>query len=334
MEQPILEVNELAVGFHTYRGTVQAVRDVSFKLGKGEILGIVGESACGKSVTSNAVMGILPPENSFIPHGQITFQGKNLLPYNENVMESIRGNEISMIFQDPMTSLNPVLKIGTQLMEGYMRHKKASAKEARERAVNLLEQLGIAHAAKRMEEYPHQFSGGMRQRVVIAMALICEPKILIADEPTTALDVTIQAQILDLLKEIRMKFNTSIILISHDLGIIADTCDRVAVMYAGRMIEKGTVDEIFYSPKHPYTKGLLASLPRVTDKKEEKLHTIEGQPPDLLLTQKGCSFLPRCKYAMVGCASNVPELKQLTESHFVCCHLLDKEEKEKGGAKC
>lgn len=321
MAQPILEVKNLEVGFHTYRGTVQAIRRVSFALKEGEILGVVGESACGKSVTVNAVMGILPQENSFISQGEIFYRGNNLLTYSEKQMEELRGYKISMIFQDPMTSLNPVLKIGTQLIEGYLRHKRAGKQEARAKALELLRAVGIPNPEKRMKEYPHQFSGGMRQRVVIAMALICEPEILIADEPTTALDVTIQAQILELLKQSRQDFHTSIILISHDLGIIADMCDRVAVMYAGQLVEQGLVEDIFYRPLHPYTKGLLASLPRLNADKGQGLKVIKGQPPDLLKIPEGCAFAPRCSAAMKGCLDKAPEEYRAKEEHLVFCHL-------------
>lgn len=321
MNIPVINVENLAVGFRTYRGTVHAVRDVSFTLNKGEIFGIVGESGCGKSVTANAIMGLLPARNSFVASGKIELEGFSLLGRTKSEMEAIRGNEVSMIFQDPMTSLNPVLTIGTQLTEGLIRHKQVSRNEATKLAIEMLEKLGMPFPDKRMHTYAHALSGGLRQRVVIAMALLCNPKVLLADEPTTALDVTIQAQILELLKEIREKFTTSMVLISHDLGIIAEMCDRVAVMYAGQIVEQGLTADVFYHPQHPYTQGLLASLPRLTDDKRQELNVIHGQPPDLLKYPEGCAFSPRCKYAMKGCQIFAPVASTLHQNHYVCCHL-------------
>ncbi len=329
-QEPILKVEDLAVRFKTYRGIIRAVRNVDFEVAKGEALGIVGESGCGKSVTAHAVMRLLPEENSYIEHGTITMEGKNLLDMDEKEMQSVRGNEIGMIFQDPMTSLNPVLTIGVQLTESLLLHKQMSKQEAKARAVEMLRLVGIPFPEKRLKDYPHQFSGGMRQRVMIAMALACDPKLIIADEPTTALDVTIQAQILDLMAGLKKKLNTAIILISHDLGVIANLCDKVLVMYAGQVIEKGTARDIFHHPQHPYTLGLLRSLPRLTDKKEEALTVIDGQPPDLLYDIQGCAFMPRCSYAMQVCAKQLPAETAVAgdSGHCVKCWLMQKAEQE------
>ena len=278
----LLNVKDLAVGFHTYRGDIHAVRGVSFSVNEGEIIGIVGESGCGKSVTSHAIMGLLPEENSFIAKGSINFAGKNLVNLSNEEWRKIRGKDIAMIFQDPMTSLNPVLTIGYQLMESIRIHGNMNNAEIRSEAIKLLQAVGISAPEERLQRYPHEFSGGMRQRVMIAMALAGRPKLLIADEPTTALDVTIQAQIMELLKKLRKELNMSIILISHDLGVIAGICDRVNVMYAGEIAETGTASEIFHNPQHPYTKGLLKALPKINANRQEKLAVIDGQPPDLL----------------------------------------------------
>jgi len=322
--QPLLEVSNLAVKFRTYRGTVNAVRNVNFKLGKGEALGIVGESGCGKSVTAHAIMQLLPEENSYIQEGAtIVMEGQNLLTLSAKDMRKVRGGEIGMIFQDPMTSLNPVLTIGHQLTETLRLHKQMTKQEAEAKAVEMLGLVGIPFPEKRLKDYPHQFSGGMRQRVMIAMALACNPKLIIADEPTTALDVTIQAQILDLLASLRDKFGTSIILISHDLGVIARLCDKVLVMYAGQVIERGSVREIFHHPQHPYTQGLLASLPRVDANRDEELAVIDGQPPDLLYDIKGCPFMERCSQAMLVCQNYAPQEQAVTgePGHGVKCWL-------------
>ena len=329
-EQPMIEVKDLAVRFQTYRGTIHAVRNVGFSINHGEALGIVGESGCGKSVTAHAIMQLLPEENSDIEKGSITMEGRELLGLSESEMRKVRGGEIGMIFQDPMTSLNPVLRIGEQLTESLRLHKKMTNDEAREKAVEMLRLVGIPFPEKRLRDYPHQFSGGMRQRVMIAMALACNPKLIIADEPTTALDVTIQAQILDLMADLKQKFNTSIILISHDLGVIAHLCDKVLVMYAGQVIERGLAGDIFHNPQHPYTQGLLASLPRLTDKKEEELTVIDGQPPDLLYEIKGCPFMPRCSKAMSICAREAPAETPVGdhEEHCVRCWLQQKAQME------
>ncbi len=302
----VLHVQDLEVQFSTFAGTVRAVRGVSFYLNPGELLAIVGESGCGKTVTAQSIIRLIPSPPGKITGGSIVFDGEEILTKTERQMQGIRGNTIGMIFQDPMTYLNPVLTIGTQITENLRLHKGMSASRARERAVELLGQVGIPEPAMRLKQHPYQFSGGMRQRVMIAMALACDPKLLIADEPTTALDVTIQAQILELLKEIIDRLNTSVILITHDLGVVAGVADRVAVMYAGQIVETGTVDEVLGSPSHPYTWGLLKSIPRLDIKKGRKLVPIWGQPPDLLKNFAECPFLPRCDFAMEICARQIP----------------------------
>lgn len=320
--EKILEVKDLHVTFSTYGGTVKAVRGVNFHLNKGETLAIVGESGCGKSVTSNAIMRLIPDPPGKISDGQILFHGKDVTKFSEKKMRSIRGVDISMIFQDPMTALNPTLMIGTQLKEGLQQHRKISAKAAEEKAIEMMDLVGIPNPKERMKQYPHQFSGGMRQRIVIAMALICEPELLIADEPTTALDVTIQAQILELFEKIQDVTGVSIILITHDLGVVAKIADRIVVMYAGKIIEVGTKKEIFYQPEHPYTKGLLNSVPRL-DLQGEKLTPIDGTPPDLFSPPVGCPFTARCPFAMEVCDYAYPANTRLSESHQVDCWLQD-----------
>ena len=317
----LLEVNNLKTSFYTKYGEVQAVGGVSFKLNKGEVIGIVGESGCGKSVTMMSIMRLLD-ENGKVKEGEVIFENKDISNLTEKEISKIIGNDISMIFQDPMTSLNPLVTIGKQIMEPLQIHKKLSKDEAFKKAVELLKLVGIPSPEKRMKQYPHEFSGGMRQRVMIAMALACDPKLLIADEPTTALDVTIQAQILELMKEIRNELNTSIILITHDLGVVADICDKVNVMYGGIIIESATIREIFYNPRHPYTWGLLESIPSASDTKK-KLVPIDGQPPDLLKPPVGCPFYARCKYAMKICKENRPKLYTISESHKAACWLND-----------
>ena len=276
----LLEVKDLQVSFDTHAGEVQAVRGVTFDLKKGETLAIVGESGSGKSVTSKALMGLIPNPPGRIKNGEIVFEGRDLTKLTEKEMQQVRGKDIAMIFQDPMTSLNPTMTIGNQIMEGLIKHQGMSKADARKVALELIDLVGIPNPEARLKQYPHQFSGGMRQRVVIAMALACNPKLLIADEPTTALDVTIQAQILELMKDIQQKTEAAIIFITHDLGVVANVADRVAVMYAGKVVEIGTVDEIFYNPKHPYTWGLIASMPSL-DGSEEELYAIPETPPDL-----------------------------------------------------
>ncbi len=295
--EKVLEVKDLHISFDVYGGEVQAVRGVSFDLYKGETLAIVGESGSGKSVTSKALMRLLPMPPARIKQGQILLEGRDLTKLSEKEMQRVRGAEISMIFQDPMTALNPTMTIGKQITEVLLKHQQMSKAEAKARAIELLDLVGIKEPALRFKQYPHQLSGGMRQRIVIAIALACNPKVLIADEPTTALDVTIQAQILELIKDIQKKTGTSIIFITHDLGVVANVADRVAVMYAGKIVEKGTVDEIFYNPKHPYTWGLLASMPSL-EHGDEELYSIPGTPPDLLNPPKGDAFAPRNAYAL------------------------------------
>lgn len=316
----LLDIKNLNTSFFTHAGEVKAVGGVSFYLDKGEALGIVGESGSGKSITMMSLMRLLS-ENGKIKDGEIIFEGKDLAKVSEEEMQKIRGNEIGMIFQDPMTSLNPVLTVGDQLMEPLMRHKKMSKSQAFERAVHMLSIVGIPSPESRMKQYPHEFSGGMRQRVMIAMALSCEPKLLIADEPTTALDVTIQAQILELMKELKEKINTSIILITHDLGVVADVCNRINVMYGGLIAETGTKGDIFYRPRHPYTWGLLKSIPNPKTLAKERLKPIDGQPPDLLKPPAGCPFAPRCEYAMKICMTNRPPMFEVSEGHGAACWL-------------
>lgn len=317
----ILEVKDLHVSFHTYAGEVQAVRGVNFHVNKGEAVAIVGESGCGKSVTAQSIMKLIPMPPGEIKRGQILFNGQDLVKKSNREMEAIRGKEIGMIFQDPMTSLNPTMTIGNQIMEGLTKHQGMSRTAARDRALELLRLVGIPQPDKRLHQYPHEFSGGMRQRVMIAIALACNPKLLIADEPTTALDVTIQAQILDLMKTLQKKMDTSIILITHDLGVVAEMCDRVIVMYAGKVVETGTVDDIFYRPQHPYTKGLLRSVPRLDLNKDEPLIPIYGTPPDLLRPPAGCGFTARCEAAMRVCQEYDPELQEVGRNHHAACWL-------------
>lgn len=317
----ILEVKDLNISFHTFSGEVQAIRGVDFELKKGETLAIVGESGSGKSVTTKSIMRLLPPGNSEIKSGQILFDGKDLAKLTDRQMQKIRGKDISMIFQDPMTSLNPTMPIGRQIMEPLIKHQNMSKSAARERALQLLKLVGIPKAEQRIKQYPHQFSGGMRQRVVIAIALACNPKILIADEPTTALDVTIQAQILELMKDLQNKIDTSIIFITHDLGVVANVADRVAVMYGGKIVEIGTVDEVFYNPQHPYTWGLISSMPSL-DAKEDELYAIPGTPPNLLHPPKGDAFAPRNEYAMQIDLEAQPPMFKVSDTHYAATWLL------------
>ncbi len=317
----ILEVKNLHVSFDTYGGEVQAVRGVSFDLKKGETLAIVGESGSGKSVTTRALAKLIPSPPGRIKEGEILFEGKDLAQLSEREMQKIRGKDISTIFQDPMTSLNPTMKIGSQVMEGLLKHHKISKKEARKRTLELLDLVGLPEAEKRIDQYPHQFSGGQRQRIVIAIALACGPKILIADEPTTALDVTIQAQILELMKDIQKKVDSSIIFITHDLGVVANVADRVAVMYAGKIVEIGTADEIFYNPKHPYTWGLLGSMPTL-DNEEESLIAIPGSPPDMLNPPTGDAFAARNEYAMEIDFVEQPPMFKVSDTHYAATWLL------------
>ncbi|MGO3610732.1 MAG: ABC transporter ATP-binding protein [Enterococcus sp.] len=316
----ILEVNNLQISFDTYAGKVRAIRGVDFELNKGETLAIVGESGSGKSVTTRTIMRLLS-SNANIDQGEIIFKGDNLVSKTEKEMQKIRGREIAMIFQDPMTSLDPTMPIGKQVAESLRKHKKVSKKEGLKAALDLLNLVGIPDAEKRLKSYPHQFSGGQRQRIVIAIALICNPEILIADEPTTALDVTIQAQILELLKEIQTKIETSIIFITHDLGVVANVADRVAVMYAGKIIEVGTAEEIFYNPQHPYTWGLLGSMPTL-ESENDRLYAIPGSPPDLLDPPKGDAFYPRNEFALKIDAEQEPPFFELSATHKAATWLL------------
>ncbi|SDJ87055.1 ABC transporter ATP-binding protein [Sediminibacillus albus] len=317
----ILEVKDLHISFDTFGGEVKAVRGVSFDLKKGETLAIVGESGSGKSVTTRALARLIPSPPGRIKEGEILFDGKDLAKLKENDMQKIRGKDISTIFQDPMTSLNPTMKIGNQIMEGLIKHQKMSKSQAKKRAVELLELVGLPNPTERIDQYPHQFSGGQRQRVVIAIALACNPKILIADEPTTALDVTIQAQILELMKDIQKKTDSSIIFITHDLGVVANVADRVAVMYAGKIVEIGTVDEIFYNPKHPYTWGLLGSMPTL-DNTGDDLIAIPGSPPDMLKPPKGDAFAPRNEYALEIDKEMEPPMFKVSDTHYAATWLL------------
>ena len=317
----ILEVKNLAVSFQTLFGEVEAVRDISFNVGKKETVAIVGESGCGKSVTANSIMRLLPTPPAFFKGGQILFNGEDIVKKSEREMQKIRGNQIAMVFQDPMTSLNPTMRIGKQIVEGLVKHQKLSRSQAEEKAIEMLNLVAVPQPEKRIAQYPHEFSGGMRQRVMIALAMVSNPQLLIADEPTTALDVTVQAQILELMKGIQDKLGMSIILITHDLGIVADMSDRVVVMYAGQIVEEGLVDEIYKDPKHPYTRKLLASVPRLDMDRAEPLHSIEGSPPDLYIPPKGCPFYDRCDHAMKICKDNFPDFENHSEGHTSRCWL-------------
>ncbi|MFD1039521.1 ABC transporter ATP-binding protein [Virgibacillus byunsanensis] len=323
MTDNILAVDQLHVSFQTHEGEVKAARGISFDLKKGETLAIVGESGSGKSVAAKSLLRVLPKQNSIIKQGEVLYDGKDLLKYSEKEMQKIRGSEISMVFQDPMTSLNPTMTIGKQIMEGLKKHQQMGKREALKEAKELLRLVGIPNAEERMKEHPHQFSGGMRQRVVIAIALACKPKVLIADEPTTALDVTIQAQILDLMKDLQKKTGTAIIIITHDLGVVANMAQRVAVMYAGEIIETGTADEIFFEPKHPYTWGLLLSMPKLYADRSVPLIPIAGTPPDLGQLPDGCPFAARCPHVMKVCHDFTPANTIISDTHTVSCWLED-----------
>jgi len=319
--EKILEVKDLHVSFQTYAGEVKAVRGVNFDIKEGETIGIVGESGCGKSVTAKSIMQLLPNNSVKYKQGSIEFNGKNLLGNSEKDMQRIRGKQISMIFQDPMTSLNPTSKVGNQIIEAILKHNKINRKEAFDKALNMLELVGIPQPSKRIHQYPHEYSGGMRQRAMIAMALACNPRLLIADEPTTALDVTIQAQILELMKDIQEKTGTSIILITHDLGVVAEICERVVVMYAGQVVETAMVRDLYKKPQHPYTEGLLKSVPKLNMDRKQPLAPIIGTPPDLIDPPKGCPFFARCEYAMGICKNNNPGLEEVNPGHFAACWL-------------
>ncbi len=333
MSEKLLEIKDEKLSFFTPAGEVKALNGVSFSMNEGEVLGIVGESGSGKSVTAYSIMGLTAYPGKLIG-GTIYFNGHQIEKMSEKEMRKIRGNEVSIIFQDPMTSLNPVYTIGNQITEVIRLHTGKSKKEAYDRAKELLELVGINEPIKRLKQYPHELSGGMRQRVMIAIALACEPKLLIADEPTTALDVTIQAQILELMQELRQKLGMSIIMITHDLGVVASMCERIAVMYAGHIVEYGTADEIFYEPKHEYTKGLINSIPKLSAQEIERLVPIEGQPVDLLNPPAGCPFAPRCANCMKICLREMPPKTELSDTHYSHCWLLQKEEFEKGEISC
>jgi oligopeptide/dipeptide ABC transporter ATP-binding protein len=316
--EPILSVEDLRVEFWTGRGTVHAVNGISFDIAPGETLGIVGESGCGKSVTALAILGILARAGRVVG-GRAMFQGRDLLQLRDSELRSVRGKEIAMIFQDPMTSLNPVLTIGRQIREALETHFKLDKDAANKRVVELLDQVGIPSPDLRLKDYPHQFSGGMRQRAMIAMALACEPKLLIADEPTTALDVTIQAQILDVLKRLVSERDTALIMITHDLGVVAGMCERVNVMYAGMFIETGEAEQLFGRPRHPYTLGLLQSVPRLDAGRRQKLQPIEGAPRDMLTAPRECPFAPRCRFEVEQSRQEVPRLEEIEPGHHVAC---------------
>lgn len=331
MHEALLEVRDLKVSFSDRRGEVRAVRGISFEVRRGEVLGIVGESGSGKSVTAQAIMGLLK-QNGRIAGGDIRFRGESLPEKSEAAMRKLRGRDIAMIFQDPMTSLNPVLPIGRQISDIIRRHLKTSKAEAEARATGMLEMVGIAGAKERYGSYPHEFSGGMRQRVMISMALSCHPELLIADEPTTALDVTIQAEILKLLLDLKEQMGTSVLLITHDLGVVANTCSRVIVMYSGLIMEEGRVGDIFHRPLHPYTRGLLESLPEPRGLEKRRLLPIPGSPPDPGETIPGCPFAARCRHAMAICRERQPDYYEGFAGHRAMCWLLAGDADKKGGA--
>ncbi len=326
MAENLLEVNNLKTHFFTEEGTVKAVDGVNFSIEKGKTLGIVGESGCGKSMTSMSVLRLVEYPGRTV-EGEINFDGKNLLELNEKEMRDIRGNDISMIFQEPMTSLNPLFTIGSQIMEPILLHQGLNKKEAKAKAIKMLDLVGIPRADVVVDDYPHQLSGGMRQRAMIAMALACEPKLLIADEPTTALDVTIQAQVLKLMNDLKKETGTSIMFITHDLGVIAQMADHVIVMYSGHVVEDAPVDELFKNPQHPYTVGLFNSIPNIDDE-ETRLETIDGKVPNPLDLPKGCNFAPRCNFATEQCRNEEPKLENISEIHKVSCFV-----KGKGGTE-
>jgi len=319
--EAILQVRDLRISFGTYAGEVQAVRGATFDLRRGETLAIVGESGSGKSVAARSIMRLNPETNTIVRGGEILFEGEDLLKLSERRMQEIRGPKIAMVFQDPMTSLDPTMRVGPQITESVKRHLGMTGEAAKRRSVELLELVGIPNAEERLRQYPHQFSGGMRQRVVIAIALACDPQVLIADEPTTALDVTIQAQILELMRELQDRLGMSIILITHDLGVVASTAHRIGVMYGGKIVETGTVREIFYNPQMPYTWGLLSSIPLPTADRNQELIPIPGTPPDALDPPNGCPFTTRCPYAMKVCPTEMPEYTVFSDEHKAACWL-------------
>jgi oligopeptide/dipeptide ABC transporter ATP-binding protein len=329
MATPLLDVRNLKVSFRTEDGTVRAVNDISFSVSPGETLGIVGESGSGKSVSMMSVMRLIIDPNARF-EGEVLYKGQNLMGLTQDQMRHIRGSEIAMIFQDPMTSLNPVYQVGWQISEQIRTHEQISKQAARRRSVDLLKAVGIPQAQERVDDFPHQFSGGMRQRVMIAMALSCNPDLLIADEPTTALDVTIQAQILNLIKKLKDDFGSAVVLITHDMGVVADIADRVAVMYAGRIVEQGTKRDLFYDPEHPYTWGLLGSIARLDRPRPRRLTTIKGLPPSMLRLPDGCAFAPRCPHRFDRCLEEVPGLTdKVGGGHLDACHLAVAQKRER-----
>ena len=323
----LLEVKDLKVSFFTHAGEVKAVGGINYEINHGEIMGIVGESGSGKSVEAYTIIGLLQSPGKVVG-GEILFEGENVLEYSKEQMEEFRGNKVSMIFQNPMTCLNPVYTIGNQLSEALLCHEKMEKKEAWNKSIEMLKLVGINNPEKRMKQYPHELSGGMRQRVMIAMGLICDPMLLIADEPTTALDVTIQAQILELIKKLQAERKMSVIFITHNLGVVAEVCDKVSVMYAGKIVEQGSVDDIFYNPSHPYTLGLMRSMPRVDAEEYERLIPIEGNPVDMLNPPEGCGFGARCEYCMNICLRKEPPTIDLGNGHRSSCWLLASKQKE------
>lgn len=318
----LLEVKDLVVSFDTFQGSVQAVRGVSWHLNKKETVAIVGESGCGKTVTIQTVIGLNPKKNGSVKQGEVLFEGTNLLDLSPRQMRQIQGNQLSIIFQDPFTFLNPTMTVGEQIMEPYLQHRKATRQEAEKKALEILKLISLPSPEENMKRYPHQLSGGMRQRIMVAMALICSPRILFADEPTTALDVTIQAQIIELMNGLKDKIDTSIVLITHDMGVVANMADRIYVMYAGQIVEHGDCDTIFHNPKHPYTWGLLNSVPRLDKRTTSELYSIPGTPPDLLAPPKGCAFAARCRYAMNLCREyQPPQIRFEEKDHYANCWL-------------
>lgn len=320
-KENILELKNVVYSFRTYGGEVKAVRDVSFEVRKGEILGIVGESGCGKSVTAQCILRLNPEPPGFFEGGEILYKGQDVLKMSNKEIRKIRGGEIGFVFQDPMTSLNPTMKIGAQIEEVFLGRTGVSKKEVKERALEIMRLVGISDVEKRYKQYPHELSGGMKQRVMIAIALVSRPSVIICDEPTTSLDVTIEAQILDLLLDLRDKLGTSIIMITHDLGVISRLCDRVVVMYGGKIVEQAPINELFYDTAHPYTKGLMQSIAKLDTAKGEKLKPIEGTPPDLFAPPKGCPFAARCEYCMDVCQQLPPENYKVSDEHVTCCWL-------------
>ncbi len=331
-EEILLEIRDLSISFFNKSGEVQAVRGINYTLNKGEVLGIVGESGSGKSVSSHGILR-LTPESGKVKSGEILFKGKDILKMSKQELMDLRGNRIAMIFQDPMTSLDPLFTVGYQLNEALKKHTKLDRKQREKRMIELLEMVGINQPERRIKQYPYEFSGGMRQRVMIAMALSCDPELLIADEPTTALDVTIQAQIIDLLKELKERLGMAIIFITHDLGVVSDICDKIIVMYAGRIVEEGKTRQIFYDRRHPYTEGLLASVPDIDSDVSEKLRPIRGNPPDMSCLKPGCAFAPRCEYAMSICVREEPPQIEIDSTHCASCWKLVRDELAKDGAQ-